>query len=237
MKRLLTLLAIGFLFSTPALAQTYKLCGTAATSSNASCIGVPDTSAAAKENMPSSAGTVGQLKKVTGIASDSSANTAWANQNAQSYVYLACAPTLTSVSSGTSETVIGSCAVPGGLMDAHGILRVRTLTSRSNTAHSDTVTIRIGTANNTSGTSCATASSSSNLAWNQQVAMFASGTTATNACATPSDFANISTNAAINIDTTNPVWVILTGTPGTTGDVLTALSMKVEYLSSTAGGQ
>jgi hypothetical protein len=228
MKRLIA--AVGVLLClgiSPAIAQTYKLCGTAATSGNASCIGVPDTSGTVQENLPSTAGTTGQLKQATG-----SGNTTWGNQSANSLTYLSCGtPTFSAVSTGTTETVIGYCQVPGGLMSANGVLRITYTVARSGSGN-DNVSLRIGAVNTTSAALCdgpnATGSTS---AGTSRVAYMANiSSVSANSC--PTQPTNV-----INVNTASPFYIVFTGTPATSGDTLTGVSLAVEYLSATPGGQ
>jgi hypothetical protein len=212
----------------PAIAQTYKLCGTAATSGNASCVGVPDTSGTVQENLPSTAGTTGQLKQATG-----SGNTAWGNQSANSLTYLACStPTFSAVSTGTTETVIGYCQVPGGLMSANGILRITYGFTRSGTV-TDTYTIRIGATNDTSVASCFSNVTGTTATYVTNVTHMANiSSVSVNDCSPAT-----TTPSVINVNTASPFYVVLTATPGTSGDTLTGVNLAVEYLSATPGGQ
>jgi hypothetical protein len=209
-----------FLFCSPAGAQTNKLfCQKAFTSGNTSCVGIPDSSGAVQENLPSVSGTANQLEKSTG-----SNNTAWANQSSLGYTYLACNPTLSAVSSGTAETAIATCEIPAGLMSANGQVRIHTLIQRIVTANTDTFNVRIGTANDLSGTVCGTASATT-YAYIGGIINFSNvGTTSANQCKAPA--------VAVNINTTNPVWVVVSATPGANGDTLTGEDLTVEYVSA-----
>jgi hypothetical protein len=239
MKRLLALLLLlaAITFCASAEAQTAKTCRNAATSGNASCIGIPDTSAAVQENLPSVSGTANQIKKATG-----SGNTAWASQNSLSYTYISCTPTFGSVSTGVAEVEIGSCEVPGGLMSANGTLNINAFVTRSATSNTDTIRIRIGTANDLTGVACpaVTSNNSGKTLVQAQSGMTNLGSVSTNACyADGGTFGIIATTPTTpNVNTANPFWVVVSAQPGVSvTDQLALVGLSVEYKTSANGGQ
>jgi hypothetical protein len=237
MKRFLFLLGVLALASAglcvPAFAQTATFCLPAATSHNNSCIGIPDTSAAVQQNLSPAAGTVGQLKKATG-----SNNTAWGSQSSFAYTYLACGtPTFGSVTGPSAETIIAACEVPGGLMSANSTIRILVLVTRTSSSNSDTINIRIGTADDLTGTVCSTLTTAlPNGTFLFGYKFFTNiGTTSTNICGGANNWASLGTPATPNINTANPIWIVISGTPSTTGDVLTATNLIAEYLPENGG--
>jgi hypothetical protein len=229
MKRLALALALilGLAWSS-ADAQTAKWCLKAATSGNLNCLGVPDSTATVQENLPSVAGTTGQLKEATG-----SNNTSWVNQSSASYSYLACVPTLSTVSSGTTEQAVATCEIPAGLLGTNGSARIHFINTHVSTSNTDVFQLRIGSANNVSGTSCASANATTSTA-NYGTYVFANeAATGTNGCTSAGSPSAALT--AVNVDTTNPVWVVVTMTPGVSGDTGAGVDLSVEVNAGTGG--
>jgi hypothetical protein len=239
MKRfILPLLTACLLFAgmQAASAQTNTHCYTAATSANLSCLGIPDSSPAVTWNWPSASPKLNYA--MIGQASNGSAWQAPATATASlSALYLACTPTFGSVSSGTAETALATCQVnlPGG-MAANGSLLIYGYATRSATTNTDTFKLRIGTANNLSGTACfsVNATSAGQLMFGGRGDFVNLASVSSNECFLGQAFST-SVPTAININTANPIWIVFSGQPGTTGDTLTGVSMTVMYLPSAGG--
>jgi hypothetical protein len=234
--KLRLLLPVAFILAIAALcsqasAQTATFCLPGATSHNNSCIGIPDTSAAVQQNLSAATGTVGQLKKATG-----SNNTAWVSQSSLAYSYLPCNPTFGSVSTGVSETIIAACEVPGGLMSANSTLRLLAHVTRQGTSNSDTINIRIGAADDLSGTICSALTTAVNNTFLAGYYFFTNiGTTSTNICTKGATSLAVATSVAPNLNTANPVWIVVSATPGVSGDTLSGTNLEVEYLPENGG--
>lgn len=185
----------------------------------------------------------GQLPKANG---GTAATTGAGAAGNLSLVYALCDSThtnggtsATAVSSGTAETVLYACKVPANSMGATGALRYNFVLTKSADTNQATYTVRFGAANNISGTSCYTTNSSSATALTVSTINNMIFNTATNAqrCqntanigATQGNFNANGYTAAPAIDTTADAYFVITGTPGTSGEVITVVNATVELI-------
>jgi hypothetical protein len=158
-----------------------------------------------------------------------------------SLVYLACTPAFSAVSTGTTETVLVACEIPGGLMSANSSVRFSALATRSATANTDVFKWRIGTAATVAASTQCDTSTNGNLVGDLTVSgtiyFTNEGSATVNTCwHEQSLLQNNGTNLPqFALNTASPVYLLLTGTPGVTADVLTGVFATAVYLPSAGG--
>ncbi len=191
-----------------------------------------NTGTATASSIPTTALT-GQVDKAHGGTNSTTGKGA---ASTLSIPYIVCAPTLTSVTGTTNETVIGSCTIPANLIGTTGILNYFFTNSLNSSSNNRTLRVRYGAANDISGTSCLqTTVASSSTAVGQGIFgyILGNGATNTNVCITPTGFTgtylNTTQQVSTNIDTTAISYLNATGQLGNTGDTMTGLAFVVVF--------